>query len=132
MEKLDERYKTIIKIIKYLKKLSGVLKEFYQIMYNENIKEISNLENQINVGMLNFIEKEEIKCKIDEITKFFQDFDLDKKAKLKQSKLFIDFFITKKANNSIKKEDELFNETEKDFIQLKSFFEENWINKIDE
>ena len=131
MAKLEERYKNIITNKKYLKKLSGVLNEFYKIMYKDNIEEISKLENQINAGMLNVIEEKEIKSKIDEINNSFKDFDLDKKSQLKQSKFFTNFFNIKKEN-LIKTEDEIFNETKEDFQKLKSFFEEDWMNKIDE
>ena len=131
MKELDDRHKKMIEIIKFLSKLSGVLKEFYQIMHKDKIILLNNLEKQINNGMLKDIENDEIKSKIDEMKKILPD-DLDKKAKLKKSKFFTHFFSINKANNVIKKEDEIFNETEKDFLKLKLLFEENWINKIDE
>ena len=134
MKKLEEKNKKFLKILKDLKKLLGVLKEFYEIKYNDYIKEINNLVNQMNVEKLNYIEKEEIKNKIDKIQKIFQDFDLDKKHKLKDSKFFIDFFNTKKEKivEENDAEDKIFSETEEDFKKLKSFFESNWIKNIDE
>ena len=132
MKELDDRYKKIMKIIKYLSKLSRVLKEFFPIKHKNNIILLNNLEKQIKGGKLNDIENDEIKSKIDEMHKIIPDDDLDKKAKLKISRFFTSFFNTKKLNNLIKKEDEIFNETEKDFIKLKTLFEDNWINKIDE
>ena len=131
VKELDDRRKKTIEIKKFLSKLSGVLKEFYPRMHEDKIILLNNLEKQINNGMLKDIENDEIKSKINELKKILPD-DLDKKAKLKKSKFFIYFFSINKANNVIKKEDEIFNETEKDFIKLKSLFEENWINKIDE
>ena len=130
IREFDERYKKIIKIIKELKKILTVLREFYERMHQENIQIIGNLEKQMNEGLLKDIENEEIKNKIDEMYKSIPD--LDKKVKLKGSVLFTNIFKDKKANNPIKKEDDIFNETMGDFIKLKGFFNEDWINNIDE
>ena len=51
---------------------------------------------------------------------------------LKSSKFFTTFFNIKKLNNQKKDEDEIFKETEEDFIKLKFFFKPNWINIFDD
>ena len=132
MKELDERYKKIIKTTIELKKLNAVLKEFYEITHQNNIKDIGILEKKINEGMLNEIDKKETKESIDKMNSIMPKADLDKKFKLKKSIFFTHFYKAKKANNILKKEEDIFTETEQDFNKLKPFFEDNWIEKIDE
>ncbi len=80
--------------------------------------------------MINYIEKKENIEKINEIYKLIPDFT--KKLQLKSSKFFTTFFNIKKLNNQKKDEDEIFKETEEDFIKLKFFFKPNWINIFDD
>lgn len=105
MEKLDERYlknELIIKIIKLITNL--------------------DLENQINEGRLNYIEKKEIKNRIEEICNILPNiYEIDK---LKQSNYFLYLF-----NNANK--NEILNEANDMIEQLKYLFEDDWINKID-
>ena len=130
MKEIDTRFKNIIKATTFIKKLKIVFKEFYEIKHQNDIKTVNDLEKQINEKMLNEIEKEETKATIDKLQKIIPD--LDRKYKLKSSIFFTYFFKTKKANNVLKKEDDIFSEVEEDFKKLKSFFEENWFSKIDE
>ena len=125
----DETFVKINKVLGYIKKLLSVLKEFFEIKHQKNIKMIEIFEKDIKAGKLNEIEKPANKSKLETMKQILPD--LDDKFKLKNSKFFTYFFRNKKAN-SLKKEDEIFNETFKDFEKLKAFFEENWINKIDE
>ena len=130
MKNFDTRFKNIIKIKLYLKKLNEVLKEFYENTHQNNIKIITDLDKRINEGMLNEIEKPETKKKIEEINTILPD--LEKKSKFKSSIFFTYFYRMKKANNLFKKEDEIFTETEETLKKLKPFFQENWINNIEE
>ncbi len=125
----EDRFKKITQAIFYVRKLLGVLKEFYEVKHQKNIKMIEDFEKQIKSGKLNEIEKPANKSKFETMHQILPD--LDDKCKLKQSQFFLHFFQTRKAN-SIKKEDEIFEEALKDFEKLKGLFEENWINKIDE
>ena len=104
--------------------------EFYESTHQDNIKIISNLEKQINEGKLNEIEKEDTTKDIDMMNKLLPD--LEKKYELKLSIFFTSFFRTKKARYILKKEEDIFKETLEDLNKLKSFFEPNWINNIDE
>ena len=132
MKSIEEKFKIIIKENGFLKKINGVLKEFYEVTHQDNIKKIANLEKTINTGMLNDIETNvEVKKALEDIKNILPNQELDKKFKLKSSAFFLHFFRTKKANNPIKKEEEIFTETENDFKKLKYFFEENWIEKIE-
>ena len=129
IKNLDVRFKNTTKVIAFLKKLKEVLKEFYENM-QDNIKIINNFEKQINEGMLNLIEKEDIINQIEKLKKIINDLDI--KYKLKTSIFFTYFFKNKKAKNIIKNEEEIFVEAEENFKQLKLLFEENWVYKIDE
>ena len=102
MKELDERYKKIIKTTIELKKLNAVLKEFYEITHQNNIKDIGILEKKINEGMLNEIDKRETKESIDKMNSIMPKADLDKKFKLKKSIFFTHFYKAKKANNFLK------------------------------
>ena len=126
----DKQFLSIIKITTIFKKLKAVLKEFYESTHQENIKLLAAVENQINEGKLNEIEKENLKQKIDKLNKLIPD--LDKQYKLKTSIFFTSFFKAKKAKYILKKEEDIFKDTMVDFNKLKSFFEANWINNIDE
>ena len=126
---LDVRFKNTTKVIAFLKKLKEVLKEFYENM-QDNIKIINNFEKQINEGMLNLIEKEDIINQIEKFKKIINELDI--KYKLKTSIFFTYFFKNKKAKNIIKNEEEIFVEAEENFKQLKLLFEENLVYKIDE
>ena len=130
MKEFEEIFKKIIKIINYIKKLSGFLKEFYIITHQNNIELLDKLEKTIKDRNLNEIEIGESKKTIEQIYQIFPD--LDKKNKFRNSIFFVYLFHTKKNNNTIKKEDEIFNETEEEFKKLKSFFEKDWITKVDE
>ena len=77
-----------------IKKLLGVLKEFYVITHKEAIDLIGNLEKKINASLLKDIENDEIKNKIDGLNKILPD--LDKKAKLRESKFLKIFSRLKK------------------------------------
>ena len=125
---ITDKFQKIMKEIGYIKKLSGVLKEFYEINHQNNIKMLDKFEKDIKGGKINLIEKEETQKKINEFHQILPD--LDKKFKLKSSKFFIQIFHDKKSN-SLKKEDDIFNESLEDFMKLKSLFEEDWINKLD-
>ena len=130
LKEFDKRFLKIIQKTTELKKLKIVFKEFYEFTHQENIKLISSLEKRINEGKLNEIEKEDIKNNIDNLKKLVPD--LEKKYRLRSSIFFTSFFKTKKARYILKKEEDIFKETLEDLNKLKSFFEPNWINNIDE
>ena len=74
-KKLDERYNRIINIFEYIKKLLILIKLFNQTKDYNNIDLLINLEKEIKNGMLNTIEKTEIKDKIDEIYKIIPNLE---------------------------------------------------------
>ena len=118
----------IKRTIAYLEKLSKVLKTFYIKSHEDDIKLLDDLEKKIKNGMLNEINKEETKENLEKIKIILPD--LDKKYKLLSSCIFLYFFEFKKAADNLRKEDDIFNETEKDFDKLEQLFEENWTTKI--
>ena len=128
MKIITDKFQNIMKEIIYIKKLSGVLKEFYEISHQNNIKMLEKFEKDIKGGKLNLIEKIETQIKIKELHQILPDLDI--KFKLKTSKFFIQIFRDKKSN-SLKTEDVIFNETLEDFNKLKILFEKFWINKLD-
>ena len=123
---METRNQKIENIILYINKLIEIIKVFYEIKHQNDIQPLINLKNEIEKGMVNYIEKKEIIEKINEIYKLVPDFN--KKLTLKSSKFFTTFFNIKKMNNQEKNEDEIFKETEEDFKKLQFFFKPNWIN----
>ena len=67
IKKLENRFNKIIEILEYIKILLNVLQNFFKIQYQNEIKSLINLEKEIEDGMLNDIEKIEMKKKINEI-----------------------------------------------------------------
>ena len=92
----DETFQKINKVIGYIRKLLSVLKEFFEIKHQKNIKMMEDFEKDIKAGKLNEIEKPANKSKIETMKQILPD--LDDKFKLKQSKFFTHFFRNKKAN----------------------------------
>ena len=130
MDIIKKYFLAITNVTSYIKKLSGVLIQFYAIKHAKEIKIIDEFEKQLKDGMLNIIEEEEIKNRIDDFHKIIPD--LEKKNILKSSIFFTNFFKNLKDKDINKKEDQIFIETQKNFEQLKLLFENNWINTIEE
>ena len=128
MKVLEEKYNKNINVLEYINILLIILKEFYEIKHQNEIKLITNMEKEIKEGMLNFVEIKE--CEIQKIYKIIPD--LNKKCLLKESKFFNVFLDIEKAKNSSKNEDIIFNNAEESFKKLKNFFVKNWINIIEE
>ena len=132
MEAIKKYFVEITKAISYIVKLNTVLNNFYVIKHEKDIKFLDNFEKQLKDGMLNIIEKKEIKDILQKIHQILPEPDLEKKNTLKNSVFFTNFFKNMKDNEPLKKEDEIFLETEKNFEKLKLLFEPNWITNIDE
>ena len=129
-KELDERYNKIINIFEYINKLAKILEQFYETKYQNNINLIISLGNEIEDGMLNEIEKIEMKNKIEEIYKIIPN--LDKIFLIKDSKFFNIFIDIQKVKFPSENEDKRINCAEESFKKLKSLFIKNWINIIDE
>ena len=132
MKILNEKKTNVFKEIQYINQLLQILREFFENQHKNNIIKVEQINKTIKTGMLNEIDKKETKESIDKMNSIMPKADLDKKFKLKKSIFFTHFFKAKKANNILKKEEDIFTETEQDFNKLKPFFEDNWIEKIDE
>ena len=131
LKTLEEKFMKVKQVDDYIKKLLGVLKEFYREKYYGEIKIIEEIEKKIELGKLNILEDTQDKNMFDEIHQIFPDLDT-KYDKLKQSQFFVHIFRTKKEKSPKKKEDEILNEALKDFEKLKELYEDNWVYKIDE
>ncbi len=131
LKTLEEKFMKVKQVDDYIKKLLGVLKEFYREKYSGEIKIIEEIEKKIELGKLNILEDTQDKNMFDEIHQIFPDLDT-KYDKLRQSQFFVHFFRTKKEKSPKKKEDEILNEALKDFEKLKELYEDNWVYKIDE
>ena len=129
MDAVKKYFMEISQVIGKIKKLNDVLKLFYEKTYAKDIIFLDNFDKQIKDGNLNLIEKQDIQNTIKKMDEILPD--LEEKNKLKGSNFFKDFFRNKKNNNPLKKEDDIFKETESDFNKLKLLFEPNWINNID-
>ena len=87
----------------------------------------------IKNGMVNEIEKPEIKKEIEEIKNIISKKDFEKYSQLVNSLSFVNLFKENKLNNIDKNEKEILEITEDDFNKLKILFEnENWYNNIPE
>ena len=131
---LTKRFNDIIKIIGNINKLKNILKEFLSEEHKVDIKRVENLGDQIKTGMMNEIEKPEFKNEFNEISLILSKEDYDKMVVLKESMFFVQLFRAKKANNfTLKKESQIFKQTEEEFNKLKLFFlSENWSKDIPE
>ena len=131
---LSKRFSDIIKIMGNINKLKNTLKEFLADENKLDIVKVENLGDQIKIGMLNEIEKPEFKKEYNEILDIFKKENFDKMVVLKDSMFFVQLFRARKANNFVlKKESEIFKQTEKEFEKLKLFFQgENWSKDIPE
>ena len=114
------------------KKLTEVLKKFYDLEYQKNIEMINELELKIKNGMLNEIDKKDTQEIIDKLYRIFPD--LDKKYELSKSELFSKLFNLKKKNKEDNNEEYIFKEAQNDFEKLELLFKrnENWTIKLDE
>lgn len=130
---LTKRFYNIIKILRNINKLKNILKEFLAEENKLDIIKVENLEDQIKVGMMNEIEKSEVKKEYDEIFKILSKEDYNKMSVLKDSMFFVQLFRARKANNFLKKESKIFKQTEEEFNKLNLFFKsENWSKDIPE
>ena len=131
---LSKRFNEIIKIIGNINKLKNIFKEFLSEENKADIVKIENLLDQVKTGMMNEIEKPEFKSTYNEISNILSKEDFDKKLALKDSMFFVQLFRARKANNfTLKKESQIFKQTEEEFNKLKLFFEsENWSKDIPE
>ena len=73
MKIITDKFQNIMKEIIYIKKLSGVLKEFYEISHQNNIKILAKFEKDIKGGKINLIEKIETQIKIKELHQILPD-----------------------------------------------------------
>jgi hypothetical protein len=102
------------------KKLTEVLKKFYDLEYQKNIEMINELELKIKNGMLNEIDKKDTQEIIDKLYRIFPD--LDKKYELSKSELFSKLFNLKKKNKEDNNEEYIFKEAQNDFEKLELLF----------
>ena len=130
LKELNERYFKILGIFENIKKLLIVIKNCYETKHKNDIKTIVNLEKEIKEGMLNDIEKIEMKNKIDVIYKMIPN--INKKYLLINSKFFSIFLDIQKVKISPIDEDKIFNAAEESFKKLKNIFNNNWTNIIDQ
>ena len=132
MEILYEKYIYITENLLNLKKLFLKFKKVDK--YENEIAKIKNLINTIDSGMINEIDKPEVKNEIDEIDKTFNKIDSEKMNIYKKSRFFIQIYEMKRMDNIIpKKESEYFEQAENDFNKLKLLFEnEKWYEVISE
>ena len=91
-----------MKELAYIKKINGVLKEFYEVSHQDDIKMLEQFDKQIKTGKIKEIDEEENINKQKAIRNILPD--LDNKYDLKNSKFFVHLFRNKKSNsNSSKK-----------------------------
>jgi hypothetical protein len=93
----EEKTKNITQVLGYIRKLLEVLKDFYKVKHQKNIKIIEDFEKQINEGKLNEIEKPENKSEYDKIHQILPDLDI-KYDKLRHPEFFAHFFRKKKGD----------------------------------
>ena len=134
LNSLKGKFIEVSKIVQYLERLKKILKEFFENECKNELIKIEKLSNIIKAGMLNEIEKPDIKKEIDESHQIFEKEDYERKNKLIESQFFVQLYRTSKSNNvNLKKEKELFEQTENDFNRLKLFFEtDKWSTEIPE
>ena len=134
LNSLKGKFIEVSKIVQYLERLKKILKEFFENECKNELIKIEKLSNIIKAGMLNEIEKPDIKKEIDESHQIFEKEDYERKNKLIESQFFVQLYRTSKSNNvNLIKEKELFEQTENDFNRLKLFFEtDKWSTEIPE
>ena len=131
INRLNEKFSYISQQIESLENLIQKLKQSFDIYYIINFSKIEKLIISIKSGMMNEIDKPEIKNDIDDIYKTYTE----KFNKYKNSKFFVRLYKMRKYNNNniAQKESEILKLTENDFQKLKLLFkEENWYKEIPE
>ena len=130
MNILYDKFIFITEKIIFLQKLIMKFEEVNE--YKNDILKIQNLIDTIKSGKMNEIDNPEMKKKIDEIDKNFNQIDLEKMNKYKKSKFFLQIYKTRKMDNIVpKKESVYFEQAENDFNILKLLFEkEKWYEEI--
>ena len=129
IDKLKNYYKDSVKIMKAnIERILSVFNEFYKMTLKDEINQIEVLKNELLSGMICEFSKKELEDKLNAFKLKVDDFSSH--YTLKQSLFFTHFFNNSKNKNIVKKEKEIFDDTLKEFNQLKHFFTGNWINNI--
>lgn len=122
-----------IKILSKLEKLMQIFSEFFQNERKNEIVKIVNLRIRIQTGMMNEINKADIKKEIDEINNILSEEEFNKMDNYRNSIFFVQLYRLTKKNNNKKDEKDILKETETNFNELKYLFEEEcWTLKISE
>ena len=132
-ECMTSLYNKSVCITENLLILQKLLLKFKKVdKYKDDMEKIRKLIYSIKSGMLNELNKQEIKNEINKIDKNFNKIDSEKMNKYKESKFFMKIYEIKKMDNIIpKKEIEYFEQAENDFNKLKILFEkEKWCDEI--
>jgi len=131
---LKDKFTIASKAILGLNQLLSILKEFFSTEYKNNITKVEKISNILKSGNLNEIEKPNVKSQVDEANQIFTKEEFEKMRKLKESIFFKQLFRARKQNNALlKKDNEIFEITEKKFSQLKLLFTSaNWSKEIEE
>ena len=122
-----------IKILSKLEKLMQIFSEFFQNERKNEIVKIVNLRIRIQTGMMNEINKADIKKEIDEINNILSEEEFNKMDNYRNSIFFVQLYRLTKKNNNKKDEKDILKETETNFNELKYLFEEeSWTLNISE
>ena len=134
MKIINEKKANVFKELQYINKVFQILKEFFENQHKNNILKIEQVVKAIKTGMLNEIEKPEIKKIVEEIHNIFEPQEIEYKGLLKDSMFFLQLYRAKKVSNIyVNRESEIFEQTESDFNKLKKLFEtDNWNKDIPE
>ena len=131
---LKKLFCEIIVFIKFINDINRIFKTFYENQYNNNIDKLEKIKNIIYLETWDKIEKSEIKKEIDDMHNIFSPEEFKMKLALSDSLIFMQLYkVNKLKNIHFKTEEEIFQKTEKDFVQLKTLFiNDNWSNEIPE